>query len=151
MRPIYIFDLDGTLADASHRIPILEDKTNPRRWRDFYAACGKDLPHYHVIDILQTLRALSDIRIWTGRSDEVRTETEAWLWKYVQIAPHKIEIKMRPADDHTPDTELKKRWLDELTPLERNHLAGVFEDRSSVVAMWRANGVRCYQVAPGDF
>jgi len=27
----------------------------------------------------------------------------------------------------------------------------VFDDRNSVVDMWRENGVRCMQVAPGDF
>jgi hypothetical protein len=27
----------------------------------------------------------------------------------------------------------------------------IFEDRASVVAMWRSQGVVCAQVAPGDF
>jgi len=27
----------------------------------------------------------------------------------------------------------------------------VFDDRDQVVEMWRANGIPCFQVAPGNF
>ena len=35
-KPLYIFDLDGTLADISHRRHLVESA--PKRWREFYAA-----------------------------------------------------------------------------------------------------------------
>ena len=62
-----------------------------------------------------------------------------------------IELKMRPHGDFTPDDELKKQWLDELTAQERARLTAVFDDRDKVVQMWRENGVCCAQVAPGAF
>jgi hypothetical protein len=54
---------------------------------------------------------------------------------------------MRDEGDHRPDIILKKEWLDacDVKP------SLVFEDRASVVSMWRENGIRCCQVAPGDF
>jgi FMN phosphatase YigB (HAD superfamily) len=34
-KPLYIFDLDGTLADCQHRTPILSETDDPNRWRRF--------------------------------------------------------------------------------------------------------------------
>lgn len=44
--------------------------------------------------------------------------------------------------------ELKAQWLAEYGK-EKVYL--VFDDRSSVVEMWRAQGLPCFQVAPGNF
>ena len=42
MKPnIVLFDLDGTLANIAHRRPLVE--CEPKRWREFYAACEADL------------------------------------------------------------------------------------------------------------
>lgn len=51
-KPLYIFDLDGTLADCQHRVPILAEKDDPNRWRRFYAACVDDTPIMPVIGVL---------------------------------------------------------------------------------------------------
>jgi hypothetical protein len=58
--------------------------------------------------------------------------------------------RMRPAADHQTDVELKRAWLAEA---RANGGAPdmVYDDRDSVVAMWRAEGVPCFQVAPGGF
>ena len=58
---------------------------------------------------------------------------------------------MRPANDFTPDAQLKESWLHAMHPEDRARLVAVFEDRDRVVAMWRRNGVQCFQAAPGDF
>jgi hypothetical protein len=71
-------------------------------------------------------------------------KTHVWLGQYgfSHLLTHS-----RPAGDHTPDTELKAGWLAQASP--KPDL--VFDDRASVVAMWRANGIPCCQVAEGDF
>jgi len=56
MTPLYIFDLDGTLALVDHRRQILSDKSDSRRWEKFYAACVDDQPNKPVIDTLLELR-----------------------------------------------------------------------------------------------
>ena len=58
---------------------------------------------------------------------------------------------MRKAGDFTPDEDLKRGWLAEMEPPELARLTAVFDDRDKVVAMWRAAGVPCFQVAPVAF
>jgi len=58
---------------------------------------------------------------------------------------------MRQSRDHQPDVKLKRQWLHELNPVDRARLVAVFDDRASVVGMWRSEGVACFQVAEGNF
>ena len=58
---------------------------------------------------------------------------------------------MRPANDFTEDHLLKESWLHNMLLEDRERLVAVFDDRKRVVDMWRANGVTCFQVAPGEF
>jgi hypothetical protein len=50
----------------------------------------------------------------------------------------------------TSDDILKEEWLNQEFPDKQNLLC-VYDDRDKVVAMWRRNGIPCFQVAPGDF
>lgn len=155
MTPLYIFDLDGTLALIEHRRPLL-DSDEPDRWDRFYAACVHDKPNWPVIDTMQKLlRAGAEVRIWSGRSAVVMNETLSWLHKHVfgfdGLDPDRVELCMRRTDDFTPDEQLKKGWLEALSSYDRRRLVAVFDDRDKVVAMWRAEGVACFQVAPGAF
>lgn len=55
-RPLYIFDLDGTLANCQHRVTLL-NTDDPNRWRKFYAACDLNTPIHPVINIFDALWA----------------------------------------------------------------------------------------------
>lgn len=77
---------------------------------------------------------------------EVAPETLAWLARH-GIDLDDVPLRMRLVGDHRPDTELKAGWLAEV----RSKPDLVFEDRSSVVEMWRSHGIICAQVAPGNF
>lgn len=153
MKPLYIFDLDGTLALIDHRRPILDEKDDPNRWRRFYAACAKDEPNEPVVQTMEALRMFADVWIFSGRSDEVRAETVEWLRQYTSLTAHDLEtcLVMRQAGDHRPDDELKQEWLRGMLIDDRLRLRAAFDDRDRVVAMWRANNVSCFQVAPGNF
>ena len=48
-----------------------------------------------------------------------------------------------------PDEILKKKMLD--TFVDKNDVLMTVDDRQKVVNMWRAEGLTCLQVAPGDF
>ena len=153
-KPLYIFDLDGTLALIEHRRAILQDKTNGYRWRQFYAACDLDLPNTPVIDTLWLLhRAGAEIWVWSGRSDEVADKTWAWLKTHLtrdEVYPV-TALRMRRENDYTPDNVLKERWFLGLAERDRKRLVATFDDRDRIVAMYRGHGAACYQVAPGDF
>lgn len=155
MKPLYIFDLDGTLALIEHRRRFVEG--DRKDWRLFYAACVHDVPNEPVIDTMERLRMHADIWIFSGRSDEVREQTIAWLARYTSFASWDFDgagfgnLVMRAAGDYTPDDVLKKQWLDAMLVDDRQRLCAVFEDRDRMVKMWRDAGVPCFQVAPGEF
>jgi hypothetical protein len=161
MKPLYIFDLDGTLALIEHRRHFVESEKpseeNPHPykkpdWKAFYAACVDDLPNVPVIRTLKIL-AEADVDVWvfSGRSDEVREETEAWLERWTSMSPWTTALQMRKEGDYTPDDKLKKQWLDSMLDIDRERLVAIFEDRDRMVKMWRDNGIACFQVAPGEF
>lgn len=155
MKPLYIFDLDGTLALIEHRRQIIEDPArDDSKWRRFYAACDKDEPNQAVIRVMESLRRFADVWIFSGRSDEVRDKTVAWLARHTSFMAHDLEgpiLTMRAEGDYTPDDVLKKQWLDSMLVDDRQRLVATFDDRDRVVQMWRASGVPCFQVAPGGF
>lgn len=145
-RPLYIFDLDGTLALIDHRRPLVSGEN--KDWPAFFAACKDDEPNMPVIGTLKLLRdAGAEIWIWSGRSDEVSAETDEWLCGVGCYS----RLRMRKQGDHQPDETLKAAWLAEMSAENRARLVAVFEDRDRMVKLWRANGIACFQVAPGDF
>jgi phosphoglycolate phosphatase-like HAD superfamily hydrolase len=140
----FVFDLDGTLADVDHRRHLVNGPKPD--WPSFYRACVNDTPKAAVISALQAhLASGHGVEIWSGRSDEVRLETHDWLESH-GIAPALL-TRMRAARDYTPDHILKRSWL---MASDRRPDA-VYGDRNKVVAMWRQEGIPCFQVAPGDF
>ena len=154
MRPLYIFDLDGTLALIEHRKHYLADERDPQRWRKFYAACDRDQPNVPVIATMNRLRdAGADIWIFSGRSDEVRDKTVAWLARHAGFRSHDFaaSLTMRAEGDYTPDDVLKRKWFDDMLSDDRQRLVAAFDDRDRVVTMWRSLGVACFQVADGEF
>ncbi len=162
MKPLYIFDLDGTLALIDHRLHHIQ---GPKKdWRAFFAAVSDDQPNLPVIRTLQALRSSgAEIWIWSGRSDECRAQTVEWLCKHGCFGNKPLgtlpcwpfgapeRFRMRKAGDHRDDVVVKGEWLSEMEPPEFNRLTGVFDDRARVVQMWRDAGITCFQVAPGEF
>lgn len=150
MTPCYIFDIDGTLANGDHRLHHI--KKEPKNWAAYFAACSEDAPIQHVIDICRSI-GLSDyplnfaIVYVSGRSDECRRDTQEWLNRHhLPTGP----VYMRQQGDHRPDDILK---IELLAHLREDGFEPImaFDDRNRVVEAWRAAGVPCAQVAPGDF
>lgn len=152
MKPLYIFDLDGTLADCQHRTPILSEPDG-ERWRRFYAACDKDAPIFATLHTMESLRSHADVWIFSGRSAEVRDKTVEWLVSHTSFSHDELEtaLTMRDEGDHRADDIVKGEWLDGMLVDDRQRLVAAFDDRDRVVAMWRSRGIQCFQVAPGDF
>lgn len=149
MMKTVIFDLDGTLALIQKRRE-LANASGKFNWDVFFTPDNikLDEPNWPVIKSCQALRQAGyDIVIFSGRDDVTRAETEKWLSQYgVQYS----KLVMRRHGDYTPDDVLKKQWLDEELP-SRDQVLCTFDDRDKVVAMWRREGLTCFQVAPGEF
>ena len=143
---IYIFDIDGTLADLSHRLHFITGEK--KDWTGFYAAADGDKLIPEVVQIAIALRHNNHKIIYsTGRSEEIRDLTEEWL-EYAGLPCG--EVFMRREGDHREDSVVKAELLDAIIEMFGS-VAGVFEDRQQVVDMYRARGPRVFQVAPGNF
>ncbi|MBC3882479.1 hypothetical protein H8K35_13875 [Undibacterium sp. LX40W] len=154
-KPLYIFDLDGTLAIIDHRRHWVEKvRPSANDWRSFHQDCVFDKPNQNVIRTMEALRANgAEIWIFSGRSNEVRNETEQWLIENTRFEREELHtaLTMRDQGDFTEDDNLKAKWLSGMLEVDRNRLVAVFDDRDRVVQMWREAGISCFQVAQGKF
>ncbi|QMP84309.1 polynucleotide kinase [Streptomyces phage Coruscant] len=134
--PAYLFDIDGTLAEMVARGPFEWDKV------------GNDNPRHQVVETLQALYGCGyRVIIMSGRDAVCQRETIDWLDR--NEIPFD-EIFMRPEGDMRKDNIVKQELFDKHVRFNYNVVA-VFDDRQQVVDMWRAMGVDCFQVQPGDF
>lgn len=134
---VYIFDVDGTLAH-------MNNKRGPFEWVNV----GVDDPDEYIIELLQMLYGCCyKIIIMSGRSDECMQETKEWLAKYG------IEydmLLMRAKGDYRPDTIVKDELFNNNID-GKYDVMGIFDDRDSVVEMWRNKGLKVMQVERGSF
>ena len=142
----FIFDVDGTLADNTHRLCHINKA--PPDWETYHSLDYLDQPIPDVIGIAQELHEAGyTVLNVSGRGEERRQPTEQWLLEALGFS---TTLFMRPTGNHKPDDYIKLQ-------LYRKHIEGkynvlgIFDDRDRVVAMWRRLGLRCYQVRPGDF
>jgi phosphoglycolate phosphatase-like HAD superfamily hydrolase len=139
-----IFDLDGTLADITHRLHHI--KAKPPNWDTFFAECVHDPVYEPIRDLVQLASENYRIILVSGRSAKVRAETEAWLAD--NDVPYQ-DLHMRADGDYRQDFVVKSQILDAILA-EGNEIAFVVDDRPSVVAMWRERGLTCLQCREWD-
>jgi len=156
-----IFDIDGTLADISHRLHFIRNAEGKKDWPSFANACIDDEPH---LDVMYVMRALFDrgskILIASGRSEAQRQETERWLAKFnirnasindgglINVEYEKLY--MRPDGDYRGDDIIKAEILARMRA-DGYEPSMVFDDRDKVVSLWRKSGLRCFQVQAGAY
>lgn len=127
-------DIDGTLAHMKDR--------NPFDWH----RVGEDEIDEEILEIL--LRFSSNIKIifLSGRDSVCRKETEEWLEK-TGVSYEKL--LMRPLRDSRKDCIVKKELFEQIK--DDYNIMFVLDDRDQVVEMWRSLGLKCFQVAEGNF
>ena len=140
---IVIFDLDGTIANCSHRSHL----ARVGQWHAFNIACMDDEANEAVARLARYLSQFFLIWVVTGRPIELKERTRQWLRERHLIPDN---LLMRPAGNTQEGWALKKAWLADGTIPVQDVLC-VFEDRDADVAMWREAGLTCLQVAPGAF
>ena len=144
-----IFDVDGTLANVEHRIKFVRAK--PKNWPAFDRAMVHDTPNHDIIWVLKSFHASgARILIASGRSDKDEDVTRNWLDNVADIKGLYKRLYMRPRKDNRSDDIIKSEILDQMIKDGFNPVMAV-DDRNQVVDMWRRRGIRCLQVAPGDF
>jgi hypothetical protein len=144
-----ICDIDGTVADCIHRLHHITGET--KNWPAFFTESEHDAPITTVISVVNALhKSGHNIIFCTARNEENRAATVQWLYKHVGKWILEKQLYMRDHDDRRHDDEVK---LDCLIEMQRSGYKPVLalEDRSRVVAMWRKQGIQCFQVKEGDY
>lgn len=141
-----IFDVDGTLMDISHRRKFVEQK--PKNWMAFRDQAEHDVPKKEIFNVAISLeKAGHNIIIASGRNKSQRAITLKQLFGGGLVFR---ALYLRSDTDFRPDHEVKSKMLDKMRDDGWNPNL-VFDDRTSVVNMWRERGLTAVQVAPGDF
>lgn len=144
----YIFDIDGTIADLTHRRHHIT--TKPKNWPAFHAGCVDDKPIEHIRTLLRHMYEAPGAKIVyvSGRNEAQREATANWIEEHdFPLAWH---LYMRADGDFRDDAIVKFELLQRLRADGFEPIMA-FDDRDRVVKMWRENGIPCAQVAPGDF
>ena len=145
-----VVDLDGTLANYSHRV----DFAYAKDWDSFHAAGAEDKVYEDVRRALEFLLLndeLLDLIILTGRTERYREQTMQWLDKY-ELWPD--YLLMRPNDDWTKDGELKVKLLTEhfgTIEKAKERVLFILDDRDSSVEGLRNAGFPVWQVRPSGY
>lgn len=144
-KSVVVFDIDGTLADVTHRQHFVKGKK--KNWHGFNQAMINDTPNTAIVALYKALWDKYYLIIASGRADNYRSQTEEWFKKW-QIPVN--EIHMRNFGDYRADDIIKEEILHQLQN-KGYQIQFVVDDRDSVVAMWRKNGITCLQCNYGDF
>lgn len=167
-----IFDIDGTLANAEHRLHFINDMQHwaqlegklPRpNWEKFLSTeeIAKDTAIPQTWEILANLLYGGNRVIFiTGRPERQRLTTYDWLrdieCEHRAIAAdlmrrkHGTILYMRGDNDRRASSIVKEESLMRARADGFNPTL-VFEDRADDTAMWRRNGLLCCQVAEGNY
>lgn len=136
-RDIFIFDIDGTLANHKGiRGPFEEHKVH------------LDNPIDPVWKVLRALAYDYKIVFVSGRTDACREKTLDWLQYYAEQDLGEIELHMRKSGDQRKDSIVKKEIYDEFI-FPNYNIVGVFDDRLQVCRMLYDNGIFCFNVNQG--
>lgn len=138
-----IVDIDGTLADLTHRLHFLEKKD----YDGFYGAMGEDTPKTTIITIIQALQRMDHkLLLCSGRPDNYRMETAVWLEnKDIRFK----ELYMRPAGDFRPDHVIKEELYNQMLA-DGYHPVVAIDDRPSIITMWKSKGLEVLRVEGWD-
>lgn len=134
-----LVDIDGTLANHNGRDPYDESRVL------------QDLPIKPVVDAVRLFhREGYEVIFMSGRSDGCYEETRIWLYRALGYWVYDSSLHMRKAGDARRDDIVKLELFNKYVRSQYD-IRAVFDDRNSVVKMWRSLGLTVFQVAEGDF
>lgn len=130
-----IVDIDGTIAHMKGRSPYDWDRVGEDECDTIIKGIVNSYDNYGVVIVM------------SGRDASCRAITEKWLNDNNIVWD---TLLMREEGDMRKDSIVKRELFD--TYIARHYfIEYVLDDRQQVVDMWRDMGLKCLQVAPGNF
>lgn len=145
-----IFDIDGVLADCSHRLHYLKDKNYEKFYSD--EEIMKDKPIHDIMDIFVGLENLNEYNIGSnktvnilisGRNERCRKATIQWLREKLNIYIDEDQLFLRSANDYRPAHEVKEDLIKKHIGFE--NILFAFDDDDQVNEMYKKHVVMCYK------
>lgn len=131
-----IVDIDGTLAHMQGRSPY------------DYTLVHTDTIDKIILGIVKKMENIAlSVIIVSGRPDSCIEQTHKWLED--NNVPYD-KLLMRKTGDERRDDIIKSEIYDSEIK-EKYNVLFVLDDRDRVVKMWREKGLKCLQVAEGNF
>lgn len=142
-----VFDVDGTLADGTHRNWLIQTSGQPKQWDVYFGLLHEDKLIEPIAIVCRALAKHIQIIYCTGRPGQYIPQTHQWLRDNdLPFGP----IYYRPERDFTNDDQLKLRLIEDMKRDGFNPIL-FFDDRTRVVLALRKAGYLVAQVANGDF
>jgi uncharacterized HAD superfamily protein len=144
-----IVDIDGTLADITHRAHFVNNANGKKDWGSFNRTAHRDALKTDVAKAVDLYYAAGiPVILVTGRFQAMSDATTKWLHK------HNVRYSalfMRPDGDYRSDHIIKEEIYLQQIKARGFEVIGAFDDRDRVVEMWRKLGLTCFQVQRGDY
>ena len=148
-KDVVICDIDGTLANPNHRRHYVTGE-GKKDWKSFFRVQNLAPVKEETKDALTLFGMVFTIHIVTARPESERERTVKWLdakhVKYDELHMTRTG-KMR----HIADCEAKRLWLHSMGKEFKSRILVILDDRTSVVNMWREEGLVCWQVEDANF
>lgn len=140
-----IFDLDGTLANNTHRLHHVLNR--PKNHEAYHAGMMDDVLMSPMADIFDALSSRFTMLICTTRPEAYREDTVTWLQRQGYYNPRSYEaLYMRPDGDRREDYVVKRELLQKMR-LDGYAPFLAVDDRLQVARMWREEGLICLHCA----
>lgn len=147
---LYIFDLDGTLSQSDPDT-IKFCTTHPVDWDHYFEHIAPTQVDYVIEPTARIFRALKTnpeniLLVVTARDERMKTKTLDWL-KEKDLFPH--DFFCRKLHDRREDHVIKEELLSTIVMKYGRKPLMAFEDRPSVLEMWKRNGIYTFDVSQG--
>jgi hypothetical protein len=142
-----LIDIDGVLADATHRQHFLNNAEGRRDWEGFFGAVGEDPPLLAVPALLQLIDTDTAVVLLSARPSWVFAITVEWLHR------HQLRwdlVILRGDDDNTHAASFKRAVLAELRA-EGWLVALAVDDDERIIEMYENEGQPALYVHSGYY
>lgn len=146
---VVICDIDGTIADATHRHHFVKVKEGEKKdWKSFFSYMADDPVRQDTQKILiDHFNKGKTIIFLSARPESYRDVTLRWLSQ--NFLTFAYTVIMRPDTDKRPDTEVKKDMFEKHFP-DKEVVHVVYDDRPSVIRLWKEMGLNVVDVGLGE-
>ena len=149
-----VFDIDGVLADCSHRLKYIQGKNKDY---DKFHSSEEVMKDRLILDITDIIIALGNFDDYTGVDEEDQTRiifvsgrnrkclssTIWWLETNLNVCINEDNLFLRSENDWRPAYQIKEDLIKKHIGFE--NILFAFDDDDEVNDMYKKHGVICYK------